>query len=116
MKPNLAVRNLYVLPCCLLLLNLCTGVISYKFKVIDDPLERTAAVMGFVLFGGGLVGLVLEPVVQALVGSFQRRSRRGAGLLGEILFLVVLGALVFWLYYRSTILGPQSLLPPDWRN
>lgn len=116
MKPNSVVRNFYVLPCCLLLLNLCTGVIGYKFKEIADPLERTAAVMGMVLFGGGLVGLVLEPVVHALVGSFQRRSRRGAGTLGEILFLILLGVLVFWLYYRSTILGPQALLLPAWRN
>ncbi len=116
MKSNSAVRNLYVLPCCLLLLNLCAGVIGYKFKVIEDPYARTAAVMGMILFGGGVVGLVLEPVVRALVGSLQRNSRRGAGLLGEILFLILLGILVFWLYYRSTILGPQSLLPPDWRN
>lgn len=116
MKSNSVVRNFYVLPCCLLLLNLCTGVISYKFKLIDDPLMRTLATIGMILFGAGLVGLVVEPAVRAAVGSLQRNSRKGGGTLGEILFLILLGVLVFWLYYRFTIIGPESLLPADWRN
>ena len=116
MKTYPVIRNLYVLPCCLLILNLCTGVIGYKFKLIDDPLMRTEATIGMILFGAGLVGLVLEPAVRAVVGLLHRKSREGAGTLGEILFLVVLGAVVFWLYYRFTILGPGSLLPGEWRN
>jgi hypothetical protein len=116
MKTHSAVRNFYVLPCCLLLLNLCYGVISYKFRLIDDPMLRTAAIIGMILFGAGLLGFVLEPAVQAIVVSLHRRSRRGGGLLGEVLFLVLLGGFVFWLYYRFTMVGPASLLPPDWRN
>jgi phosphoglycerol transferase MdoB-like AlkP superfamily enzyme len=116
MKTHGAIRNFYVLPCCLLLLNLGIGVVSYKFKLITDPILRTAAIMGMVLFGAGLVGMLLEPVVQAFVGSLHRRSRRQSGALGEILFLILLGGLVFWLYYRFYIIGPESLLPADWRN
>ena len=116
MKPNAAVRNFYVLPRCLLILNLATGVISYKFKLIEDPLVRTAATMGMILFGGGLVGLVLEPAVRALVGSLQRSSRRSGGSLGEVLFLISLGVFVFWLYYRYTVTGAEALLPAEWRN
>jgi hypothetical protein len=38
------------------------------------------------------------------------------GELGEILFLVALGAGVFCLYYRVYILGPESVLPAEWHN
>jgi hypothetical protein len=36
--------------------------------------------------------------------------------LGHVAFLLGLGALVFWMYYRMYILGPQYLLPAAWRN
>jgi hypothetical protein len=116
MKNTGIVRNYYVLPCCLLLLNLCVGLVSYKAQVIDDPFMRTGAIMGMVLFGGSLVGFVVAPAIGVLVGSLLHGSRRGAGRLGEILFLVVLGAAVFWLYYRFYIIGPESVLPAEWHN
>jgi hypothetical protein len=115
-KPNGTVRNFYVLPCCLLLLNLCAGVVSYKFKLIEDPMLRTAATMGMILFGGGVLGLLVEPAVRAVVGSLHGKSRKGGGVLGEIIFLLLLGVLVFWLYYRYTNFGPASLLPLEFRN
>ena len=111
-----AVRNFYVLPCCLLLLNLCVGLVSYKAQMISSPYLRVAAIMGMVLFGGSLVGFVVAPVIGRLVGSLQHGSRRGAGRLGEWLFLVILGAAVFWLYYRFYIIGPEAVLPAGWRN
>jgi hypothetical protein len=52
MKSTNVIRNYYVLPCCLLLLNLCVEIVSYKAKILDDPLLRTGAIMGMVLFGG----------------------------------------------------------------
>jgi hypothetical protein len=116
MRKTNAVKNYFVLPCCLLLLNLCIGLVSYKAKMIDDGLEQTAAVIGMVLFGGSLVGFVLSPAIEATVGTLQRTSRRRWGGLGEVLFMVALGILVFWLYYRMYIMGPEYLLPAAWRN
>jgi hypothetical protein len=116
MKKDTVVRNTIVLPCCILLLNLCVGLVSYKAKVLDDPLLRTAAIMAMVLFGGSLVGLVMSPAIAVVVGSLHRATRQRWGGLGEAAFLLLLGALVFWLYYRMYILGPEYLLPPGWRN
>ena len=116
MKKNSVIRNYFVLPCCLLLLNLCVGLVGYKAKTIDDPFLQTGAVMAMVLFGGSLVGFVLAPMIEAMVVSLQRTSRRGMGELGEVAFLLLLAVAVFWLYYRMYILGPESLLPDDWRN
>ena len=116
MKNPQFVRNYYVFPCCLLLLNLCVEIVSYKVKMFDDALLRTAAIMGMVLFGGSLVGFVVAPAIGALVTTAHRGSRHGAGRLGEAFFLVLLGVLVFWLYYRVYNIGPQSVLPAAWRN
>lgn len=110
------VRNYYVLPCCLLLFNLCIEIVSYKVKVFDDALLRTAAIIGMVLFGSSLVGFVVAPAIGVLVSTMHRSSRRGAGQIGELFFLVVLGVLVFWLYYRVYNIGPQSVLPAAWHN
>jgi hypothetical protein len=116
MKKDSVVRNYFVLPCCILLLNLCVGLVGYKAKLIDDPLLQTAAIMGMVLFGGSLVGLFMAPAIAVVVGSLHRGSRQRWGGLGEAAFLLVLGVVVFWLYYRMYIMGPQYLLPPAWRN
>jgi hypothetical protein len=116
MKKYSIVRNYFVLPCCLLLLNLCIGLVGYKAKMIEDPLVQTVAVMAMVLFGGSMVAFVLAPSIETLVGTLRRGSRKGMGELGEVLFLLALGALVFWLYYLMYIRGPEYLLPASWRN
>jgi hypothetical protein len=111
-----AIRNFYVLPCCLLLLNLCNQLVSYKAKLIDDAFLRTAAIMAMVLFGGTLIGAVAEPVIGTFVGSLHHGTRARWGRLGEILFLLGLGVVVFWLYYRVDVYGVGAILPTDWRN
>ena len=116
MKNKTVVRTYYVLPCCLLLLNLCVELMSYKAKMIDDEYFRTAAIVGMVLFGGSLVGFVFSPAITALVTALHRNSRRTLGGLGELFFLLFLGALIFWLYHRIYIIGPESVLPVEWQN
>lgn len=116
MKGTHLVRNYYVLPCCLLLLNLCVELVSYKARVIDDVLLRTGAIMGMVLFGGSAVMFLIAPAIGGMIGSLHRRSRQGAGGLGELFFLLMLGAVVFWLYYQVYIIGPESVLPDAWHN
>ena len=115
MKKSALVRDYYILPCCLLLLNLCVELVSYKTKTIYDPWVRTGVIMGMVLVGGSLVGFVAAPLIQTLVTTLRRGSRKG-GELGEIIFLLALGLAIFGLYYRVYILGPQSILPAEWRN
>ncbi len=116
MKNHTVVRNYYVLPCCLLLLNLCVEIVSYKAKLFGDPLLRTAAIIAMVLFGGSFVGFVAAPAIVTLVHGLHRGSRRSGGEIGGILFLVALGIVVFWLYYRIYIIGPESVLPRAWWN
>lgn len=111
-----AIRNFYVLPCCLLLLNVCNQLVSYKARLIDDTILRTLVVMGLVLFGGTMVGAVAEPAIGAIVGRLHRGSRRDWGRVGEVLFMVALGVFVFWLYYRIDLYGVGSILPAAWRN
>ncbi|MES2691934.1 MAG: hypothetical protein V4773_00585 [Verrucomicrobiota bacterium] len=116
MKTERVVHNYYVLPCCLLLLNLCVEMVSYKARMIDDELLRTAAIMGMVLGGASLVTFLVAPAIGLFVNSLHRRSRLTGGGLGELFFLLALGVLIFWLYYRIYIVGPESVLPVEWHN
>ena len=116
MKSSQAVRTYYVLPCCLLLLNLCVEIVSYKAKLIDDPWLRTGFIMGMVLFGASLVTYAFAPAVATLVRLLHQGSRQRGGWMGEALFLVCLGGVVFWLYHQTYIMGPESLLPAEWEN
>ena len=113
---NQAVHHYYILPCCLLLLNLVNAVISYKAGLIADPVLRTSAVMLLVLFGSSLTAFVVAPGLAAAVRWLHQSTRRKAGGLGEVLFFLALGVFVFWLYYRLTLHGTAAIVPPAWRN
>lgn len=116
MKVRATLERYYVLPCCLLLLNLCNEIIAYKAKLIGDDFLRTLFIMGMVLFGASLVAFAVAPGIVWAVQSLRRTSRSTAGSLGELAFLFGLGGLIFWLYYRNYIHGTDAILPPPWRN
>jgi hypothetical protein len=116
MKVSATLERYYVLPCCLLLLNLCNEIIAYKARLIGDGLLRTLFIMGMVLFGASLVAFAVAPGIIWMVQSLRRTSRSAAGGMGDVAFLVALGALIFWLYYRNYILGTEAILLPGWRN
>ena len=115
-KSSSTVKNYYVLPCCLLLLNLANSLVNYKAELIDEPLLRTLAVIFLVLVGSSLVAYVLAPAIGLAVNSLLRSGRRNGGQLGETFALLLLGAVVFWGYYQLCNHGPASLLPHVWRN
>ncbi len=104
------------MPCCLLLLNLVNNLVSYKAGVIVDPTYRVLAIIGLVLCGSSVVAFAVAPGLEAAVRTLHQGSRRQAGILGEIIFLTLLGALVFWLYYQYYIHGAEALLPAEWWN
>ena len=116
MKTTAALERYYVLPCCLLLLNLCNEMVAYKARLIHDGFLRTIFIMGMVLFGSSLVAFAIAPGLIWTVQSMRKTSRSTGGGGGEALFLFALGALIFWLYYRNYLLGTQYILPAVWRN
>lgn len=116
MKVRAALERYYVLPSCLLLLNLCNEIIAYKAKLIGDDFLRTLFIMGMVLFGASLVAFAVAPGIVWTVQSLRRTSRSTAGSLGEVAFLLGLGGLIFWLYYRNYIHGTEAILPAAWSN
>lgn len=116
MKTSAALERYYVLPCCLLLLNLCNEIAAYKSKLIYDGMLRTLSIMGLVLFGSSLVAFAIAPGIVWSVQALRRTSRTTGGGLGETAFLIGLGLLIFWLYYRNYILGTEYIIPAAWRN
>jgi hypothetical protein len=115
-KATTVLKNYYVLPCCLLLLNLANSLVAYKAELIEEPFLRTAMVILLVLCGASLVAFVLAPAIGMAVNSLHRGSRENGGRVGETVFLLLLGAGVFWCYYQLCTEGPASLLPAGWRN
>jgi hypothetical protein len=116
MKTTATLERYYVLPCCLLLLNLGNEIIGYKARLIHDGALRTLFIMSLVLFGSSLVAFAVAPGIVWSVQSLRRTSRAHAGGLGEVAFLFALGGLIFWLYYRNYVLGTEAILPAAWRN
>lgn len=116
MKVSVTLERYYVLPCCLLLLNLCNEIIAYKARLIGDDFLRTLFIMGMVLFGASLVAFAVAPGIVWMVQSLRRTSRSAAGGIGEVAFLTGLGVLIFWLYYRNYVHGTEAILLPGWRN
>jgi hypothetical protein len=114
-KSTARVRVYYVLPCCLLLLNLANAMVGYQCERIVDPWLRTTVVIGLVLFGGSLVAFLVAPGLERLVRWLQRTSRAQAGGVGEAVFLLGLGAAIFALYYLQTTRGIEVLVPEAWR-
>jgi len=110
------IRNYYILPCCLLLLNLVNGIVSYKAGIIADPLLRTGAVILLVLFGSSITAFAVAPAVNAGINWLHQSSKRKGGGLGELAFAVILGVIVFWLYYRVSRHGIVAIVPQAWRN
>lgn len=115
-KKTNVVRTYYILPCCLLLLNVCNSLVSYKADMIANPIFRVFAIIFFVLVGSSLVAYVFSPAIEGVVRSLYRSSEKSAGGLGQILFLALLGVGVFFLYYQLYVHGPESLLPAVLRN
>lgn len=115
-KPAATLRIYYVLPCCLLLLNLGNAIVGYLAEGISDPWLRTTVVIGLVLFGSSVVAFLIAPGLEALAGWLHRTSRARAGGLGEACFLVGLGAVVFWLYYQMCNHGVASIVPAGLRG
>jgi len=116
MKTSAALERYYVLPCCLLLLNLCNEIVAYKARLIHDGLLRTLFIIGMVLFGSSLVAFAIAPGLIWSVQALRKTSRSTGGGVGEIIFLSALGVVIFWLYYRNYMLGTQFILPVAWRN
>ena len=116
MKTSAALERYYVLPCCLLLLNLCNEIVAYKGRLIHEGMLRTLFIMAMVLVGSSLVAFAIAPGLIWTVQSMRKTSRTTGGGLGEAFFLFALGALIFWLYYRNYMLGTEFILPAAWRN
>jgi hypothetical protein len=110
------VRNYFILPCCLLLLNLVNAIVSYKAAMIPDPVVRVAAIILLILVGSSIVAFLVAPGIQATVNRLHRTSRQSGGVFGEVVFMCLLGLAVFWLYYQVYIHGPASILPSEWAN
>jgi hypothetical protein len=115
-KASTTVRIYYVLPCCLLLLNLVNAIVGYQAERIGEPWLRTVVVIALVLFGSSLITFLVAPGLESFVRWIHRTTKAQAGGWGEAGVLIGLGAVVFWLYFLMSNQGVAAIVPAIWRH
>lgn len=115
-KKKVNVRNYFILPISFLLLNAVEEVVIYKLEMITNPWVQTAAIMALLLVGISMVAFVFIPFFEGGLVNLHTSSKRNYGRVGEIVFMVAVLLVVYFLYYYVYIRGPEQLLPPDLRN
>ena len=115
-KPGTRSLKKYVIfPCCLLIFGAVEEVVTYKSYLITNDYIRVAAMMAFYAFGISILAFSVTPVVERFILQLHIVWKTGGGRFGEYLFVIILLAGVYYLWYRIILIGPESLLPPNWR-
>lgn len=116
MLPNTRSLKKYVIfPCCLLVFGALEEVVVYKSDLITNDYARVAAMMAFYAFGIALLAFWVTPILENMILRLHAASKFGSGRLGEYLFVLLLLAGVYFLWYQILVNGPESLLPEQWR-
>ena len=110
-----SLKKYIIFPCCLLIFGAVEEVVIYKSDLIANEYLRVAAMMFFYAFGITLLAFSVTPFVERFILKIHSVSKTGGGRPGEYLFVIVLLAAVYYIWYRLILLGPESLLPPQWR-
>ena len=95
-----------------------------EMKIPSQAVKSAGEILASIEMDTEVVGIDEDTAAVDLTGqgliwtvqSMRRTSRTTGGGTGEAAFLLGLGALIFWLYYRNYLLGTQYILPEAWRN
>lgn len=116
MRPGTRTLKKYIIfPCCVLLFGTIEEVAAYKSSIIANPHLQVLAIMAFYAFGISLIAFWLTPLLERIVLRVHSASKQSAGRIGEVMFVMLLLAGVYVLWYHIIHFGAQSLLPQDWR-
>lgn len=111
-----SLKKYIIFPCCLLIFGALEELFVYKTEVIANPYLQVGALMIFFAFGIALLAYLVVPVVERIVLRLHAASRFGAGRIGEYIFILVLLAIVYFIWFQIFVHGPQSVLPANWHN
>ena len=109
------IKKYFVLPVCILILNIIEEIIVYKSRVIENEYLKTACILFFFIVGVAIISLALSPLFEKILSSAYFGSRKHAGYLGEFLTLVVTLCVLYIAYYYAYAKGAEYLLPVSWR-
>jgi len=116
-KPSVRSFKRYViLPCLVLVFGALEEVVVYKAQLIHNLHLRVAAAMAFFAFGISLIAFFFTPLFERILVRMHAATRREAGWWGELLFVALLLAAVYFLWYSIFAYGADALLPAKWRN
>jgi cytochrome c biogenesis protein CcdA len=110
-----SIKKYVIFPCCLLVFGALEEVVVYKSDLITNDYLRVAALMVFYAFGISLLAFSVTPFVEKLILQLHAVTKVSSGRFGEYLFVLLLLAGVYFLWYQILVHGPESLLPEQWR-
>lgn len=110
-----SLKKYVIFPCCVLIFGVIEEIASYKAALIPDDFTRVGVLMLFFAFGISLIAYVFTPMIEKVFLRLHAVSKFGAGRLGDVLFVLLLLSLVYFLWYVILVHGPEHLLPASWR-
>ena len=114
--PKSRLRRYLILPINLLVVNLGEEVVVYKLGALRNAHLRTAAAMLAFGFGFSVAAWWMTPLVDQTLERLRRSGRRGWGIAGELVLLLVVVVALYYLYLGLYTRGPQAILPVAWHN
>lgn len=109
------IKKYFVLPVCILVINIVEEILVYKSNFIADDYLRTAFILLLFIVGIAGVSFLVSPLIVKLLSSVYFKGRKHAGYAGELIILAVTLGGLYYLYFLIYIYGPEYLLPSAWR-
>ncbi len=107
-----SVRVFFILPVCLLLMNVLQELAVYKMeRSIMNKFLFTGALLFMYAAVFTVVGNLVSPWLESVVEKLHFGSKKKGGGLGLLLFYSFTLAGLYVLYYFVFVKGPQSILP-----
>ena len=110
------IRKYIILPSCLLILNAINEMIIYKLELISQPHLRTLVILLLFMFGFGLVGFTVSPLLEKWIETLYMTGRKKGGHLAEVMLLFSLFIALFFLYHSIYVGGVESVIPNRFHN
>jgi len=114
------IRTFLILPICLLILNAIEEVIIYKLQSLYkqnllDKFTLTGILVLMFAAGFSIVGNSLAPRAKKALEKGHKSSKKNAGIIGISIFYGALFTAIFVTYYVIYVLGPEFMLPKEFR-
>lgn len=115
-KKTERVRQLFVLPICLLLFNAFEEIVIYKLdQWFPNRYHYVALIVITFAIGFGVVGELFSKYISNRILDTHKTTAKNSGWTGLVIFYATIFFLIYILYYQLYVHSVGSILPAAWR-